>query len=87
MFGSLREGLREVARGFDPALLTVEACVVAVEDLAVIEKTAAHLKGLAAARVAESGRWRESGSKSPEEDLAKRTGTSQAKAKEQLDTA
>jgi hypothetical protein len=87
MFDRLRGALAEAARGFDPALLPAEACVSVVDDLAAIERTAAHLKGLAAARVAETELWRQSGARSPEEDLARRTGTSQAKAKEQLETA
>lgn len=79
--------MQEAAKRFDPALLTPAECAAAIDDLAAIERTAAHLKALAAARVAETDLWRRSGAKTPEEDLARRTGTSVPRAKEQLDTA
>ena len=72
---------------FDPALLTAAACEVALSDLCAMERSIAHLKGLAAARLAETELWRRSGAKTPEEDLARRTGTSVPRAREQLDTA
>lgn len=76
-----------MARAFDPAALTAEQCAAAVASWAAIESMAAHAKSLAAARVAETELWRRSGARSPEEDLARRTGSSVTKAKEQLETA
>jgi hypothetical protein len=48
---------------------------------------AAGLRVVFADRAAESGKWRERGARSPEDDLARRSGTSRAAAKEQLATS
>lgn len=89
MFDALlraREAMATAATAFDPALLTTAECQQAMEHAAAIERMGAHLKALAAARVAESELWRQRGARSPEEDLAQRTGTSVTRAKEILDT-
>ena len=85
--GELREGLRRYAEGFDPALLSGEDASAVVEDAAAIEKTAAHLKALAAARVAETGRWKGGGERSAAHHLARRSGSSVSSAAEALEAA
>jgi hypothetical protein len=84
MFGSLRTAMQEATGGFDPQLLTAADCQAVVDDVTAIERMAAHVKALAAARVAETELWRRQGARSPEEDLARRTGTSIGRAKETL---
>lgn len=83
----VRDRLADVAATFDPALLTAADCGAVVETATAIERMAAHVKALAAARVAETELWRQRGARSPEEDLARRTGTSVSRAREQLETA
>ena len=85
--GELREGLGRYAEGFDPALLSGEDASAVVEDAAAIEKTAAHLKALAAARVAETGRWKGGGERSAAHHLARRSGSSVSAAAEALEAA
>jgi hypothetical protein len=85
--GELREGLRRLAAGFDPRLLSAADAARVVADAAAIEKTAAALKALAATRVAASGSWRREGARSAAHHLARTTGTSVAKAAEALETA
>ena len=57
----LRESLGEYAAGFDAAVLSAAQAAEVVEQASRIEKMAATVKALAAARVAESGSWRSRG--------------------------
>ncbi len=83
----LRESLGSYAAGFDAALLSAEQAEVVVEEASRIEKTAACLKALAAARVAETGLWRGEGDRSAAHHLARRTGTTVVQAAVAIDTA
>ena len=58
-----------------------------VEQASRIEKIAATLKALAAARVAETGSWRAEGDRSAAHHLARRTGTTVVQAAAAIDTA
>jgi len=83
----LRECLSGYAAGFDAAVLSAAQAEAVVEEASRIEKMAATLKALAAARLAETGSWREEGERSAAHQLARRTGTSVAQAAEAIDTA
>ena len=83
----LRESLSEYAAGFDAAVLSAAQAAEVVEQASRIEKMAATVKGLAAARVAETGSWRTEGDRSAAHQLARRTGTSVVQAAAAIDTA
>ncbi|MFN2506756.1 MAG: hypothetical protein ABR540_21500, partial [Acidimicrobiales bacterium] len=57
-------------------MLSPEQAALAVGEAAAIERMAATLKGLAAARSAEAGAWKQSGDRSAAHHLARTTGTS-----------
>ncbi|MGH9265811.1 MAG: DUF222 domain-containing protein, partial [Acidimicrobiales bacterium] len=82
--GQLREAMGRYASSFDPSLLSAEQAECALELAAAIEKMAATVKGLAAAR---SCGWKEAGERSAAHHLARVTGTSVAAAGEALETA
>ncbi|MDQ1697584.1 MAG: hypothetical protein QOJ03_2937 [Frankiaceae bacterium] len=75
------------AAGFDASARTVADNRRVMVDAAAIERMAAAVKAQAAARVAESGRWREAGDRSAAHELARETGTTVGAARETLDTA
>ena len=83
----LRESLSGYAAGFDAALLSAVEAELVVEEASRIEKIAANLKGLAAARLAEVGSWRAEGDRSAAHQLARRTGTSVVQAASVIETA
>ena len=83
----LRESMGEYAAGFDAALLSAAQAAEVVEQASRIEKMAATVKGLAAARVAETGSWRTEGDRSAAHQLARRTGTSVVQAAAAIETA
>ena len=83
----LRESLSEYAAGFDAAVLSAAQAAEVVEQASRIEKMAATVKGLAAARVAGTGSWRTEGDRSAAHQLARRTGTSVVQAAAAIDTA
>ncbi len=83
----LRESLGEYAAGFDAAVLSAAQAAEVVEQASRIEKMAATVKGLAAARVAECGSWRREGDRSAAHPLARRTGTSVVQAAAAIETA
>ena len=85
--GQFRDALGRYASGFDAALLSAEQAGLAVAEAAAIETIAATLKGLAAARSAAAGAWKEAGERSAAHHLARRTGTSVSQAGEVLETA
>src|SRR3954451_1505483 len=60
---ALRAGLATWADGFDPSACTVDQCRDVLAEAAAIEHIAAAVKAQAAARVAQSGAWREEGAR------------------------
>lgn len=76
-----------VAAELGPELLSLPDAVAARQAVTAVKNSAATMEALLAKRVADTGEWRRGGSPSPEDDLARSTGTSRAKAKESLDTA
>jgi hypothetical protein len=83
----LRESLAGYAAGFDASLLSAEQAEAVMEQASRIEKTAAYLKAMAAARVAETGSWRTDGDRSAAHHLARRTGTTVVQAACVIETA
>ena len=83
----LRESMRRYAAGFDASLLSGADASSVVDVAGAIERMAATVKSLAAARSAEVGVWRSTGDRSAAHHLARSTGTSVGQAAESLDTA
>ncbi|HUP69175.1 MAG TPA: hypothetical protein VM142_05100 [Acidimicrobiales bacterium] len=91
MFGKvelrgLREKVGEFAAGFDPALVSPAQANVMVDDAAAIEKMAATVKALLAARVAVTEVATREGDKTPAHALARKTGTTVGKAADAIRT-
>ena len=84
--GELREAMGDYAARFDAALISVSNAARAVEEASAIEKMAATVKALAAARVARTDLWRRGGDRSAAHELARRTGTSVGQAAQALET-
>lgn len=82
----IRAGVAAFATSFDPSLVSPADAEKVVKEAAAIENIAATIKALAAARAAKGGEWRRNGARSPAHDLARKTGSTVAKAKEALDT-
>lgn len=87
MFPSILEQLREAARATEVGTLTGPQAVALVDIAAEIERIAAGVKALAAARAAETQQWRAGTAKSAGEWLAARTGTSVGAANRVLEAA
>ncbi len=83
----LRDAIGRYAAAFDASLLSGEQAGVAVIEAAAIERMAATVKGLAAARAADGGEWKRAGERSPAHHLARSTGTSVGQASETIATA
>src|SRR4051794_7684225 len=83
----LRDAMGRYASSFDPALLSCEDAGLAVAEAAAIERIAATVKGLAAARAADGDAWKAAGERSAAHHLARSTGTSVGQASETLATA
>ncbi|HVE46752.1 MAG TPA: hypothetical protein VNA57_08410 [Acidimicrobiales bacterium] len=89
--GSTMKGIREAvssyAASFDPNQITAVTAQGVVDDAIATENMLATIKALAAKRVADTKLWEREGHLSPAHHLAKKSGTSVAKAKEALETA
>jgi hypothetical protein len=83
----LRGAICDYATRFDPARVSAEDATRVVADAAAIEKMAATVKSLAAARVAETGLWKRDGDLSAAHHLARTTGTPVGQARDALDSA
>ncbi len=84
--GELREAMGDYASRFDAALISASDAARAVEEASAIEKMAATVKALAAARVARTDVWRRGGDRSAAHELARKTGTSVGQAAQALET-
>ncbi|MDE3204466.1 MAG: DUF222 domain-containing protein [Acidobacteriota bacterium] len=84
---ALRQSMCQYGESFDAASLSPAEAGHVVKLCAAIEASAAALKSLAAARLAEGGSWRHEGYQSPEEQLADRTGVGTGQARRALQTA
>ena len=83
----MRDAVSRYAARFDPSVLSAEQAALAVGEAAAIERMAATIKGLAAARCAAAGAWKQAGDRFAAHHLARTTGTSVGQAGEVLDTA
>jgi len=83
----LRAAVARYAETFDPNLVDADRAAELVSEWAAIEHIAAIVKALAAARVADTSTWKKSGSPSAADWFARTTGTTAARAREQLATA
>ncbi|MCU1486297.1 MAG: protein of unknown function endonuclease [Actinomycetia bacterium] len=81
------EQVRSVVRRLEPELLTGPESVGLLEWFAELERLAAAGKALVAGRAVETNQWRQSGDRSPEHWLARKSGTTVGAAKDALDTA
>jgi hypothetical protein len=83
----LRSEMGSYAAQFDPARVAASDAARVVEDAAAIEKMAATVKSLAAARVAQTNLWRRDGDLSAAHHLARTTGTPVGQARDALESA
>jgi hypothetical protein len=83
----LRSAMSAYATRFDAARLAAVEAARVVADAAAIEKMAATVKSLAAARVAETNVWKRDGDLSPAHHLARTTGTPVGQARDALESA
>jgi Domain of unknown function (DUF222) len=83
----LRSAMSDYATRFDPARVSAHDAARVLDDAAAIEKMAATVKSLAAARVADTELWKRDGDRSAAHQLARTTGTSIGQAKESLEAA
>jgi hypothetical protein len=81
------EQVRRVVGRIEPAALTGPESVVLLDWFTELGRLAAAGAALVAARAAETNQWRESGDRSPEHWLARKSGTTVGAAKDALDTA
>src|SRR6185503_15518323 len=86
-FADAERGLRALSDSLRPDGLSPAGAEQIVNCVIAIKKIAAGLEVTLAARAAESGSWKARGAASPEEDLARRAGTSTGEAKETLATS
>ena len=84
---SLRESMNRYSADFDPALVSATDAARVVSDAAAIEKMAATVKALAAARVADTDVWRAGGDRSAAHHLARTTGTTVGAAADAISAA
>jgi len=85
--GQLRDAMGRYVSVFGTSLLSTEQAAGAVALAAAIENMAATVKGLAAARAASGGAWKDAGDRSAAHHLARTTGTSVGQATEAIETA
>src|SRR5919199_3323650 len=85
--GELRDAMAAFAATFDAALVSAEGAGGAVIEAAAIERVAAAVRTLAAARAADVRLWKAAGERSAAHHLARVTGTSVGHAARDLETA
>lgn len=83
----LKSAVSGYATRFDPSVITTEQAAEAVELAAAMEASVRTIKALAASRASDSDAWKKNGHRSFAESLAKGTGVSLSRAKEELETA
>jgi hypothetical protein len=82
----VRDQVADWAAGFDASAYTVEQCQQIVSHATAMERMMGAVKAQAAARVAQTEVWKESGARSPAHALADATGTTVGAARETLQT-
>jgi hypothetical protein len=87
MFDTVVAQLRDIVAQLDPAVLSGPLATRALDDVAELTRLAHTAKALLAARAAETNQWRHGPARSPEDWLARRTGTSVGEARRDLEVA
>ena len=78
---------RVLCESLDPSLLPDGEVVGAFDALAETQKLIEGAVVRMSARYDETQAWKRNGAKSPEDDIARKTGTSTSRARKQLDTS
>ena len=81
------EAMRAFCAAFDPSILADCDVPAAFDALAQTQKLAEGAVVRMTARYEEAQAWKRNGSKSAEDDIARKTGTSTSRARKQLDTS
>jgi hypothetical protein len=79
--------LRARARGLDPAAMSFDDAVAAMQYGAEVERLGSAIKTIAAGRAAEGDAWRRAGDRSAGDWLAKQTGSTVGEARSTLEVA
>src|SRR5688500_15604115 len=87
MFSKVLQELRRMVRTLDPATLSGPQAVALLDTFTEIERLAVAARTVVAARAVDTTQWRSDGDRSPEEWLARRTGSSWRDARSVLETA
>ncbi len=77
----------DVCARLDPAAVPMHQVVEVFDTFAALERTAGGAVLRMAARYEEAGAWKGNGAKSPEEDIARKTGTGTTRARRKLSTS
>jgi hypothetical protein len=85
-WAELRDSAHALCRAFDPAVMSVADVAALLPTLTSLRRMLAAAEAQAAARVAESDRWRSSGARTPADHLARQLGTSVGEAARLLET-
>lgn len=84
MFARVISELRECNRSIDPSLVSAHEAATLLDEITEIERLTVGLKMLVTARAASSGRWRRDGARDEADWLARKSGTTKARAAETL---
>ncbi len=84
---AIRQTTVAAAHALEPGVLSLDDAKQMLRDVTASKNSLATMQALLAKRVADTGEWKRDGDRSPEEHLAKETGTSVGRAKETLGTA
>ena len=87
MFASVIDELRGIASGLEPDLIATHAAARLLDELTVVERLTAGIKVLLVSRAAASGAWRRAGARDEAEWLARKSGTTKARARETLEAS
>lgn len=77
----------DVCARLDPVAVPMHEVVEVFDGLAALERCAGGAVLRMAARYEEAGAWKQNGARSPEEDIARKTGTGTTRARRKLSTS
>lgn len=81
------ETVRGMCRRLDPVVIPLREVPAVFDDLVALQKLVEGAVVRMTARYEEAGAWKRSGSKSAEDDIARKTGSSTGQARRNLDTS
>jgi len=79
--------LRDVCARLDPVAIPLHEVPAVFDDVAALERLAGGAVVRLAARYEEAGAWKRNGARSPEDDIARKTGAPTGKARRKLQTS